>query len=209
MAVAIGCAASGARAADDEDEALPDQKLFQGILGIFGARKEEKIIDYRERSPLVLPSSKNLPAPEPSIEPAKKIANWPDDPDLKKAKKKKQLERDRKPYVEGVDDRPLLPSQVNGGVPASPSSGNQGSSPSIDETSRPSSLTELGSKSIFRPGGSPARTPPHSPASRRARACSTRHADIARPRRISRSASGKKEWKPTALDPSLRSDAVK
>ena len=108
MAVVIGCAGLGAHAADDEDEPLADVKIMRGILKGLGLRKDEAAIDYRERSPLVLPPGKELPSPEANA--AAKAANWPDDPDVKRVKQKKNVERDRKAYVEGVDDRPSLPS---------------------------------------------------------------------------------------------------
>ena len=149
MALVIGCAASGARAADDDDEAVSlDTKIVRGILKGLGLRREEPNIDYRERSPLVLPPVQSLPAPE--VNNARKTAGWPDDPDVKQARKKKQAERDRKPYTEGVDDRPLLPDQYKsaGGGPSTPR-GGEAPGRSIEETSRPSSQAELGAKGIF------------------------------------------------------------
>ena len=56
MAVVIGCAGSCAHAADDDDDELLDVKIFRGILKGLGLRRDEPTgIDYRERSPLVLP----------------------------------------------------------------------------------------------------------------------------------------------------------
>jgi len=151
MALMIGCAASGARAADDDEEDVPlDTKIVRGILKGLGLRRDEGPgIEYRERSPLVLPAVKTLPPPEANT--AAKSAGWPDDPDVKQARKKKQAERDRKPYVEGVDDRPLLPDQyksASGGGRSTPR-GGEAPGRSIEETSRPSSQAELGAKSIF------------------------------------------------------------
>jgi hypothetical protein len=151
MALVIGCAASGARAADDDDDedVSLDTKIVRGILKGLGLRRDEgRGIEYRERSPLVLPPAKSLPAPE--VNNASKTAGWPDDPDVKQARKKKQAERDRKPYTEGVDDRPLLPDQYKsaGGGPSTPR-GGEAPGRSVDETSRPSSQAELGAKGIF------------------------------------------------------------
>src|SRR5258708_7565772 len=99
MAMVIGCAASGARAAGEEDDdALLDTKTPRGTLKGLGLRRDEVPMESRERSPLVLPPRKGLPPPEPAVEAAKKTANWPDDPDVKAVKRKKQAERDRKPY---------------------------------------------------------------------------------------------------------------
>lgn len=147
MALVIGCAGSGARAADDDDEEVSlDTKIVRGILKGLGLRRDDgPVIDYRERSPLVLPPAKSLPAPEANN--ASKTAGWPDDPDIKQAKKRKQMERDRKPYTEGVDDRPLLPNQL-GGAPKGPR-GGEAPAKSAEESAKPSTAAELGSKGIF------------------------------------------------------------
>ena len=63
MAVVIGCAGSFAQAADDDDDELLDTKIFRGILKGLGLRKDEPTgIDYRERSPLVLPHQQGIAA---------------------------------------------------------------------------------------------------------------------------------------------------
>jgi len=148
MAVMVGCAGSFAQAADDDDEVvLPDQKFFQGIMKGLGLRRDEASIDYRERSPLVLPpeNDKALPPPE-SDSKAKKAANWPDDPDIKQAKQRREAERKRKNPEPGVDDRPLLPSQLNDGIPKVGSKGGEAPGKTAEQAAAPSSNAELGSK---------------------------------------------------------------
>jgi len=151
-AVVIGSAGSGARAADDEEENVPfDTKIVRHILQGLGLKRDEAGIEYRERPPLVLPPGnemKQLRAPEPRGA-ATKTAGWPDDPDIKDAKRRKNAEAKRKSYEEGVDDRPLLPSQYNSPAPASPNSRPTGTERSAEEKSRPSSQAELGAKGIF------------------------------------------------------------
>lgn len=152
----IACwSVNAARAEDDtdgEEPTLADTAVLQYVLKGLGWRRgdDEKGITYRERSPLVLPNGKELPQPEKTA-PATKTAGWPDDPDAKRARKKKEDERKRKSYTEGVDDRPLLPSQVKG---APPEKGENptilpGSGKSAEESEKQSTLSELGSKSIF------------------------------------------------------------
>ena len=146
MAVVIGCAGIGAHAADDDEDDLLDVKIVRGVLKGLGLRKEEASIDYRERSPLVLPPGKDqLPPPEAN---APKAANWPDDPDAKRVKQRKAVQANRKPYTEGVDDRPLLPNQYDN-KSSGGSKGGEAPGRTTDETSRPSSPTELGTKGIF------------------------------------------------------------
>src|SRR5688572_974176 len=41
MAVVIGCAGTGAQAADDDDDALLDTKILRGIMKGLGLRKDE------------------------------------------------------------------------------------------------------------------------------------------------------------------------
>src|SRR5262245_58218553 len=93
LAVVMGCAGTYAHAADDEDEdELLDVKIFRGIMKGLGLRKDEPTIDYRERSPLVLPPNGQinvLPSPE-DVANSKKSANWPDDPDIKRVKLRRE-----------------------------------------------------------------------------------------------------------------------
>jgi hypothetical protein len=147
VAIATTFAGTGARAEDDDDDAAWDTKIFRNILHNFGLRRDGSEIDYRERSPLVLPPNKDLPPPE-ALNPAAKVAGWPDDPDVKRAKVRKQAERNRRGHVDGVDDRPLLPSQYGSKAAASPGTSG-GSGPTIDETSNPRLFKDASGKSLF------------------------------------------------------------
>jgi hypothetical protein len=150
-----GCSINAARAEDDtdgEDPTLADTAIIQYVLKGLGWRRDgdEKGITYRERSPLVLPNGKDLPPPEKTT-PVTKTAGWPDDPDVKRAKKRRDDERKRKSYTEGVDDRPLMPSEYG------KAGSGKGDNPTIlgskneEESARPSTLQELGApaKGIF------------------------------------------------------------
>ena len=141
--IVIGCAGQSARAEDDED-AAPDVKILRHILYGLGLRRNEAGIDYRERPPLVLPPSRNLPPPEPA---SAKAAGWPDDPDVKAARQRRLEEKKRTAHVEGVDDRPLRPSEMSNAPPPGRDDGQPRKS--AEESAAPSSLAELGSKSLF------------------------------------------------------------
>ena len=108
----IGCAGSFAQAADDDDDELLDTKIFRGILKGLGLRKDERPASSTAsvRRWCCRPA-RNLPPPEADAA-AKKAAGWPDDPDIKRAKTRKEAERKRKGFEQGVDDKPLLPSQM-------------------------------------------------------------------------------------------------
>jgi hypothetical protein len=149
-AVIAGGSTQTAWAADDDDEeqTLIDTQIIRHIMKGLGFQRDEKQIQYRERSPLVLPQANQLPQPE-TVKPASKTAGWPDDPDVKRAKKAKETEKNRKAYVEGVDDRPLLPSQYGKTSASRSDAPTILSSKTAEESEKPSTNQELGAKSIF------------------------------------------------------------
>jgi hypothetical protein len=143
ITLAIGCGDMTARAADDEDVA-PDTKIMQNILRNFGLRKDGDGIEYRERSPLVLPPNNNLPPPETA---AATPSSWPKDPDVQRAKQIKAARAKSNPNPE--EARPLLPSDYSRSAPPSRSSAPTPSSPQNAELARPMSPTQLGTQGIF------------------------------------------------------------
>ena len=154
MAMLVGCAGTSVRAADDDDDELIDTKIFRYVLKGLGLRQDDANIEYRERSPLVLPTSKDLPRPEADAA-AKRAAGWPDDPDVKRNRQRKETERKRKALEPGVDDKPLSPSQM--GKEAGPVGPKGGEVPgrSMEGSAAPSTNAELGSKGfieMFRTG---------------------------------------------------------
>jgi hypothetical protein len=71
-----GAAISGARAEDS---------IFADVLSTIGMLpSSHAAIEYRERAPLVLPPSRDLPPPEA---PATTDASWPKDPDVERARR--------------------------------------------------------------------------------------------------------------------------
>src|SRR5438445_8998558 len=90
-AIALGVGlvmTSGAARAqeDDEDDKTFEEKIIEGIMrGIGGTNMENRGIDYRERSPLVVPPKLDLPPPG-SVAAEAKAPNWPKDPDEQRRK---------------------------------------------------------------------------------------------------------------------------
>src|SRR5262249_23839891 len=74
-------ASSAARAEDPEDEDKTfEEKIIEGIMkGIGGTNMDNTGIDYRERSPLVVPPKLDLPPPAAAAADVK-APNWPKDP---------------------------------------------------------------------------------------------------------------------------------
>jgi hypothetical protein len=98
--VALACAAIGVAFAvhsvpayagddDDDDEPSIEQKVIRGLMhGIGAVDGTEKGIDYRERSPLVVPPKMDLPPPETRA--AAPAPNWPKDPEIAERRKERK-----------------------------------------------------------------------------------------------------------------------
>ena len=126
-AVALGIglvmAAGAARAGDDDDEddgMTFEEKLIDNLMSGIGAKSMEKPgIEYRERSPLVVPPKLDLPPPAGAQ--AKNAPNWPKDPD---EKRRKEAIAARKKAVKATENwqagRTLSPAEMEVGRTAAP-----------------------------------------------------------------------------------------
>src|SRR6476661_5121070 len=86
LGVGLVITAGAARAEDDEDDKTFEEKIIEGIMaGIGGTNMENRGIEYRERSPLVVPPKLDLPPPASTAAEAK-APNWPKDPDEQRRK---------------------------------------------------------------------------------------------------------------------------
>ena len=119
LGLAAGFAALAAPApaiaGDDDTGDSFYSKTFGRVLETFGLQSGEKAgIDYRERPPLVLPPSHDLPPPEKSAQ----VTNpaWPKDPDVKRRKLLEQQEKHRNVSEERErEQNPLRPEQMTPG----------------------------------------------------------------------------------------------
>jgi hypothetical protein len=96
---------------DEEDDSTISEKIIGGIMhGLGGINMDNAGIDYRERSPLVVPPRTDLPPPAP--DPAS-AANWPKDPDVQ-ARQARAAERKKVGRPEEVLEaaRPLTPAEM-------------------------------------------------------------------------------------------------
>jgi hypothetical protein len=116
-AVALGVglmfAANAARAGDDEDAPTFEEKIISGIMrGLGGVNMDNSGIDYRERSPLVVPPKLDLPPPA-STSAEVKVPNWPKDPD--EARRKAAIAARKKTNKDPMEQsRILTPGELNG-----------------------------------------------------------------------------------------------
>ena len=148
LAVAVTLGTSAAFAADDEEEVPLDTKLFRQLMKDIGLRKDGEGIDYRERAPLVVPPSRNLPLPQ-SEPPVSANPAWPKDPDVVQRKaaaaKKKEPARTAAQTME-AEGRPLSRDELDKGKTTGP----VGGSASPEEAGRAMRPSELGGKSFFK-----------------------------------------------------------
>ena len=112
LGIGLVMTAGAARAEDDEDDKTFEEKLIEGIMaGVGGTNMENKGIEYRERSPLVVPPRIDLPPPA-SASGEVKDPNWPKDPD--DAKRKAAIAARKKSKPDPVEaSRILTPSELN------------------------------------------------------------------------------------------------
>jgi hypothetical protein len=151
MGCALAALVLGAAPARAQEE-TPEMKILDKLMGAIGlSRGPGEGIDYRERSPLVLPPSANaslggagtLPPPQTD-----KIAdpNWPVDPEVKEARAIAAMNKkdDGRTSSQRMDDqgRPMLRSELEKGR-----TNRRQNNPTGDESGmRPSSWTDLGYK---------------------------------------------------------------
>lgn len=83
LGIGLVMTTGAARAGDDDDEGDDktfEEKIIENIMtGIGGTNMENRGIEYRERSPLVVPPKLDLPPPASTA--AVTAPNWPRDPD--------------------------------------------------------------------------------------------------------------------------------
>ena len=81
IAIVMGAGVARAQDDDEEDDSTFEEKIIKNLMSGLGATSmENKGIDYRERSPLVVPPKLDLPPPV-SNSAGLTAPNWPKDPD--------------------------------------------------------------------------------------------------------------------------------
>ncbi len=134
LAAALGLVAvpQSARAGDDNNSSSDFYKAtFGRLLESFGLKSaDDPEIHYRERAPLVLPPSNQLPAPEKTS--AVPDPAWPKDPDVTRRKLIEKMEKNRNVEEERQrEQRQLPPDQLAPG-PRPRGIANRGSESSDD-----------------------------------------------------------------------------
>ena len=133
------------RAADDESSW--DQKMMRGLMDGLGLKRDgEEGINYRERAPLVIPSSRDLAPPEQNNAAANNPA-WPKDPDVERRKAETTMEKNRNISDERErEQNPLRPDQLTPGKKRQAAKPDDGYQPPASGFSSQLLPSELGNK---------------------------------------------------------------
>ena len=147
LAIAAGAGGAFAQSANDDDVPL-DTKLFRGFMKQLGFANGDVGVEYRERAPLVVPPSRNLPPPQNEAPSARDPA-WPKDPDVARrreadAAEKAKLRRSGDTPTE--DARALRPDELKGQPATAAAAGTGPARPSGEEAGRPLDASQMGGK---------------------------------------------------------------
>jgi hypothetical protein len=166
LGIGLVMTVGAARAGDDEDDDKTfEEKIIEGIMsGIGGTNMDNRGIDYRERSPLVVPPKLDLRPPAGTTAEVK-APNWPKDPD--EARRKAAVAARKKSKPDPIEaSRILTPAELNTARTNTPTPANAGDSslpgdPGANAILSPSQLGFSGFsglKTMF--GGNTAETAP-------------------------------------------------
>src|SRR5258708_23366014 len=158
VAVGVGLVmtAGAARAQDDdEDDKTVEEQIIEGMMaGIGGTDMDNRGIEYRERSPLVVRPKLDLPPPAAASNEVK-APNWPKDPD--EARRKAAIAAKKKENKDPREaSRVLMPSELNVRGPKNSTAGSDsvdqpGGNPGANAILSPSQLGYSGGFSgLFR-----------------------------------------------------------
>lgn len=107
----LGANVAFAQSSIDDDDDTFEEKIIKNIMtGLGGTTMENTGIEYRERSPLVVPPKIELRAPDDGA--SANVANWPKDPDVRRRKQAKAANSKPKQTPEEAS-RPLTPNEMN------------------------------------------------------------------------------------------------
>jgi hypothetical protein len=149
LALAMIWSSASAWAQDEEEELPADTKFLRKLFKEFGLQREGEGVEFRERAPLVVPPSRDLPPPQ-SADAVTRNPAWPKDPDVQKRNaavstpaQRAKLRGAAEAMVE--EGRALRPNELNIGT--GPTS--TGSVVSPEESARPMLPSQLGSKGFL------------------------------------------------------------
>ena len=153
LAMAMVLGAAGARAEDDDENVPLDTKLWRQFMKDLGLQRDGQPIDYHERAPLVVPPSRDLPAPRSDEEVVAKTPAWPKDPDVARYKQAVSAEKARLKGNVSVEEqqRALRPDELDKPGRAAKGTGAKGTGQTAEDTAKPLTPSQLGTdtKKLF------------------------------------------------------------
>lgn len=113
LGISLVMSATAASAQDDNDDDMTfEQKAIKQIMtGLGGTNMDNTGIDYRERSPLVVPPKLDLPPPDTDASTAS-VPNWPKDPDVQARRARRAEAKTDTPLTAYDSARPLTPAEM-------------------------------------------------------------------------------------------------
>jgi hypothetical protein len=148
LAAAMVCANTAAvRAGDDDEGGASLMSTIMHSLGFKSAGDTYGGIDYNERSPLVVPPTRDLPPPVNSN--AAPTPNWPKDADVER---RKQAKKDDKPHYQRGDSviessRVLRPNELD--APGAPKTNAPGDADSTANSTMTNPRDTGAKKNLF------------------------------------------------------------
>jgi hypothetical protein len=149
LAIAVALSAGNARAEDDEENVPLDTKLLRQFMKDLGLKRDgEPGIEFRERAPLVVPPSRNLPPPRTEEEFAAKTPAWPKDRDVSRRKEQAAAEKARLKGTYSAEEqmRALRPDELDKPGRAAKGSDPKGTGKTAEDSARPLMPSDLGTK---------------------------------------------------------------
>jgi hypothetical protein len=148
VVLAVAAGMGSAFAEDDDEEDVPlDTKILRRFMKEMGFKRSEDVgIEYRERAPLVVPPTRNLPPPQ-SAESVARNPNWPKDPDVARRKEATAAEKAklRRSADAALDEsRPLRPDELERGRGSTAASSIGNTRPTGEDAARPLPPSQLG-----------------------------------------------------------------
>jgi len=143
LGIGLVMVSGAARAEDDEDDKSFEEKIIDNLMSGLGATNmENRGIEYRERSPLVVPPKLDLPPPASAA--AAKAPNWPKDPD--EARRKAAIAARKKENKDPSQSSRLLTAEElkAGKVAAAPRTSNDPIQPGNSSNNPVLSPSQLG-----------------------------------------------------------------
>ena len=133
LAAIIVCTTTAARAGDDDEGGASVINTIMRSVGLRGSNDTYGGIDYNERSPLVVPPTRDLPPPQTAT--AAPAPNWPKDQDMERRAKARAEEKKITPHRDYVSEssRPLMPNELD--VAHAPKSNSSGDGDSTADSS--------------------------------------------------------------------------